>query len=187
MLETSERPTPKEAENLGYAVYEEHPDIVQKLLWAIKRPQPLLTHLSYIYPLRQQFCERQGIEVSEFVGTSKGHTIKNFQRTFIASIIYIYNPEILTGYSSVIITGLAEELSEMVGIDRSAISQEVADIKKVFKPAKDENKNPFVIKALKEKQIAILSVSETIVQPYIKKDVPAPPRLIDMFETKATG
>jgi len=127
------------------------------------------------------------MKVDEFTGTGKGQAIKNHQRTFIASIIYIYNPEILTGYSSVIITGLAEELAEMVGIDRSAISQEVADIKKVFKPARDENKNPFVIRALKEKQVAILSVSEEIVQPYLKKDIAPPPRLIDMFETKQTG
>ena len=71
----------------------------------------------------------------EVVSIWQGKDSKEHKTMFIAVVLKLYNPDLLTGiHVEVMRASLARELSGVLKVDRSWISQQVSDIKTYLDP-----------------------------------------------------
>lgn len=132
----------KEDELLGRKVKERFPNIYQELRPMVERPMAMFRHLNRLRILRQLYCEYQQVDESTLVGINKETNRREsseHKELFIAVIIKLYNPEIITGYDEKIMDGLCEELSDILECNRVQVSDFAQGIRLKLNPEKNMN------------------------------------------------
>lgn len=168
-------PTESEFNKLGHEVYEHEPEVVQKFLYVLKRPTPTFTHYQYIALVQKNFCDLKNISFWQFRKGVKIPNLIQHRIDFIYAIVYLFNPEILTGYSDVITSGLAEELCEAMNGDRTWVSQQVKNIKRIMNEKKYHGN---IEKELREK---IKATAEKIAEG-LKEEPEEPGAVVSLFK-----
>ena len=101
-----------------------HPDVLEKIKPKLVKPQAALFHTVLLPALLKRFCELQEISQQSMIGKWQGSEAIQAKILFIAVVINLYDPQLLTGiHSQALKTHLAEELSKLLETDRTWISQ----------------------------------------------------------------
>lgn len=114
-----------------------HPDILEKIEPMLVKPEAPLKHTILLPALLKRFCELKRFDRQSIVGTHKGIEATEAKTLFIGIVITLYDPGLLTGIHSVAIRqNLSEELSVLLGVDRTWISQQTAKVRAFLNPYK---------------------------------------------------
>ncbi|MCW3108473.1 MAG: hypothetical protein JWQ09_2979 [Segetibacter sp.] len=124
-----------ELQYIGRAIKILKPDVLEEIKPLLIRPLPILIHFTLLPALLLRFCELNNVFEKEVVGIWQGKDSKEHKTMFIAVVLKLYNPDLLTGiHVDVMRASLARELSGVLKVDRSWISQQVGDIKTYLAP-----------------------------------------------------
>lgn len=77
-----------------------HPSVLEDIKPKLISPVPVLIHAILLPALLTKFCQLKGVAEKEVVGIWKGRESMQLKTLFIAVIINLYNPELLTGIYS---------------------------------------------------------------------------------------
>jgi hypothetical protein len=113
--------------NLGRKAAED-PTFLSKYRYLVDKPEPTITDVVFLHPLRSLFCDYYHITIRHL----KEQT--NLRRKFIAVALSLCNPEYVQNHRATVKDGLAETLSVLLGTQRDWISQQVGAEKDKINP-----------------------------------------------------
>jgi hypothetical protein len=119
---------------LSRKIRENHPELYERYKLDIQRPRLVFTHYSRLPVLRDSFCKFKKIPTSDLVGIKKP---TDYKTKFIAAVIQLYNPEVITGYDDKMKDRLCEELSDILNCKREAVSTQAQTIRVMMNPARN--------------------------------------------------
>jgi hypothetical protein len=123
----------------------------------ILRPQPVFVHSILLPALLKRFAELKEVSEKSFIGIGLGPEGNELKILFIAVVITLYDPSLLTGiHSTCMRLNLREELAGLLQTDRTWISQQTDKIKSYLNP----NKDLFANKEFKEEVYRLSKVLE---------------------------
>lgn len=112
-----------------------HPTVLEDIKPKMIRPVPVLTHTILLPALLTKFCELKEVKEKDVVGIWKGSENVQLKTLFIAVIINLYDPELLTGiHSDSMRDHLSQELSGLLKTQRTFISQITENVKVFLNP-----------------------------------------------------
>lgn len=114
----------KDFKDIGIGLYKIEPAIATRILSMIVKIKPERTQLNEIQPMFMHFCKYMNYEYGNILNHKK-RTIY-IKYVFIAVIIKIYNPELITGYHLPNMKrNLRCKLSSVLHMNASWISQKI--------------------------------------------------------------
>jgi hypothetical protein len=97
-------------------------------------PAPVIIYLTKLPEILVEFCSNKGIKPDELKGNNRNRPEK---KIFIAVVLRLYNPELLTGiHSDRMKDNLRKELSGILEWNEECVSQVVNDIRTFLNPTK---------------------------------------------------
>jgi len=126
---------------IGKAVKMFYPEMLKEITPRLTKPEPVFIHTILLPALLKRFCELKEISESSVVDASFDRDTNEVKFLFIAVVIKLYNPDLLTGlHSDIMRPTLARELSAVLKAGRTWISQQTNDIKWRLNPYKEKDK-----------------------------------------------
>lgn len=112
-----------------------HPTVLEDIKPKLIRPEPVLTHTILLPALLTKFCELKGVSEGSVIGLHKGSEGIELKTLFVAVIINLYDPQLLTGiHSDNMRDHLSEELAGLLKTQRTFISQITENVKAFLNP-----------------------------------------------------
>ena len=113
--------------NIGIMTHQLSPDLALKLLEDLERIKPLRTDISEIPDLFTKFCKLKGIASIDSATRTKKEYVY-LRLVFLAIIIKLYNPDVISLSKTKMRRQLAIHLSKVLKVHRTWISQSVGTV-----------------------------------------------------------
>lgn len=112
-----------------------HPEILEDIKPKLVKPEPVFKHAVLLPVLLKRFCELREVSQASIIGTYKGQEAVDHKELFIAIVIKLYDPQLLTGvHTEIMRNNLSEELSGLLQTERSWVSQVTTKVRTILNP-----------------------------------------------------
>lgn len=106
-----------------------HPHILEEIKPKLVEPKPVFLHTILLPTLLKRFCELKEVPEKLLIGVRHGSDSVKLKKLFIAVIVRLYDPRLLTGiHTETLRNNLRIELSGLLKADCTWISQVTNDI-----------------------------------------------------------
>lgn len=112
-----------------------HPHILEAIKPKLVKPEPVFKHTIFLPALLKRFCELKEVSQVSVIGIYRGREAMDIKVLFIAIVIKLYDPQLLTGvHTEIMRNNLAEELSGLLSVERTWVSQKTTQVRAMLNP-----------------------------------------------------